>query len=199
MDSGKSDNAVNQYYLQIQALSADQHTETSQPQPLPDSPPSNYTLTAIYIFIGMVIIGTLGLLFTKTRQLNKLIAVLVVSLITSAIPLGLNLTKQTATITSQAGPELTPKQIIVKNVSTSGFSIDWSTDKQQTGIIRLSTSEDMTQNPKIVSSTLKESTSNHQVSVTGLKPGTNYFIEVLSGSEWYNHQGKPIPITTSLE
>lgn len=196
-----SDNPVNQYYMQIQALSQANAQETTQEtaqvvgnQTAP--PTTNYTLTAFYIFIGMLTVGVIGLLLTRTRDLNKLIAILVISLITSAIPLGLNLTKQKTTLTSQAGPELIPKELIVSEVTTSGFDISYSTDKAQLSIIRISTSADMKENSRILSHPQENKLSNHLIEVENLDPNTTYYTEVLSGSEWYNHNDKPLEITT---
>jgi hypothetical protein len=191
---------INQYYLRVEALtkvssSTNPPENPKRPTHLPFSLTS-YTQLAIYIFFGMIVIGALGLLITRTKQLNKMITVLILSLITSTIPLGLNLTREKIDLQSKASQESTPTQVYVFPPQVNSISIQWRTDKPQVGVVRISQSPDVTTNPRLISE--QSATTIHSIAIDQLRPNTTYYLEILSGAEWYNDDGQPLEVKTPV-
>jgi hypothetical protein len=194
-----SSSPISQYYLKIQALTPASSSQSTTTAASPINPPkqTDYLSLSMYIFFGMLLVGIFGLLLTKTKNINKMIAVLIISLVTSAIPLAMNLSQQPADISSQAGPELIPKNVIIDQVNKTGFNIYWYTDKIQVGVVKLSLSPDMKTSPQIISEPNTQAASQHQLTIDQLQPDTTYYLQVLSGSDWYDYQGQAIKITTT--
>jgi hypothetical protein len=123
--------------------------------------------------------------------------VLAVSFVTSAIPLALNLTQQRTAIESKANVEYTPTEVVITGVTATGFDITWHTDKPQTGAVRIALDKAMTENSRVITATDLQITTDHFISINQLEPGTNYYLEVLSGADWYNLNGEPLLIATT--
>ena len=77
-----------QHYLNVKALTPTTQDQSASPAASSyGSFPLGLTSTPVVIFFSLLIVGTTGLLITRTRDLNKLLMVLAIAVITSAIPL----------------------------------------------------------------------------------------------------------------
>ncbi len=97
-----------------------------------------------------------------------------------------------------ASPELTPKEVRVTNITDTGFSVSWLTDKQTVGFVAFGTSVSLgqtgsddqdagaTPTPRLV----------HHVTISGLIPRTRYLFKIGSGSNTFDNNGKPWEQTT---
>lgn len=101
---------------------------------------------------------------------------------------------------TQAAEEAIPKEVVIANVSDSGFTVSWVTDKAISGYVLygegqndLSTtaSDDRDQNLGEVSAYL-----THSVTVRGLKPETTYGFKIGSGKQTFDISGVPYMVHT---
>lgn len=188
------------HYLNVKSLTpASQPTTTSTASATTSNQASlslSLTSTPVIIFFSLLIIGTIGLLITRARDLNKLLMVLAISLIASAIPLTTQILSQETRLTSHAGPEYTPKNVIVYNLTATSFMISWQTDKSDTGIIRVRTTPEVSPHTRIISDSPDQSEYMHHLTVDELEPNNSYYLEILSGGQWYNLNGQPLYIKT---
>ena len=183
--------SLTSYYLKIQSLTP--ITEAASP-PFPILTPPTFQIPvfSIAIFLGVLIVGSFALLLTKSHQINKMLILLAIALVTSVLPLGLRSLSQQTTYLSQANVPFPPKNVIVSQVSATSFLITWQTDKPETGALRLYPSRILTEGSG-------DRAQNHLLLVDQLKPGTEYTFIILSGTQWFDHQGQPIPVKTPLQ
>lgn len=105
----------------------------------------------------------------------------------------------------RAASEFTPRQVRLTNVSETGFSVSWVTDEATVGFVKLgkeankldqTLADDRDQKSGAVGNSL-----THHVTVTSLKPGTDYWFKLGSGSgrAMYDSQGQPYKVTTATK
>ncbi len=101
---------------------------------------------------------------------------------------------------TQAAEEIIPKEVVVTNISDSGFTVSWVTDKAISGYLLygegqtdLSTtaSDDRDQNLGEISAYL-----THYVTVRGLKPETTYGFKIGSGKQTFGLSELPYMVHT---
>lgn len=100
----------------------------------------------------------------------------------------------------RASPEMSPKEVMITNISEAGFSVSWVTDSETSGFIKyeddsrvqLTSGDDRDQ---LSGST--GSFSTHHVSIKGLKASTNYTFKIGSGGNLYDKNGEPYSVTTA--
>jgi hypothetical protein len=196
MPSISPSNSLTDYYLKIQALTPITSTDS---QTVTAGVVNNFQIPtlSVVIFLAVLIVGAFALLLTKSHQLNKMFFLLTLAFILSAVPLTIQSTATRLDYQSQAGPILAPKNIVVKEVTSSRMIITWVTDKPETGAIRLGPTSSLGSDAKIYSEDQTELFTNHQLEITSLQPRTRYYFILLSGSQWFNDQGKPIEVKTA--
>lgn len=89
--------------------------------------------------------------------------------------------------------------IKITNTTDTGFNVVWISSQKETGSIKLGTSAtDLATEYKDVRDTvLNRGTYNvHNVEVTKLTPGTQYYYKILSGSATYTNSGSPYEYKT---
>ena len=93
-----------------------------------------------------------------------------------------------------------PEQVRITNVSDTGFSVSWITEKTDTGSIKLG----------MLVTELKQSVLDdrdqlsggaamaevHHVTTKNLTPQTKYYFKIDSGGKQYDNKGKPFEVTT---
>lgn len=100
----------------------------------------------------------------------------------------------------KAGPTALPKNVKISNLSATGFTISWITDVPVTGFIKYSDNPTKLTLPggdvrdQIAGSTSQYTT--HYIDVTGLTGDKTYYLEIGTGSQTYNDNGKPYQIRT---
>lgn len=196
-------NLLRAHYLKVQALSPVVNSSTppagssSPADPFFNFFTQNPTSAALLIFCAFMVIGIIGLLITKVRNVNTILTLMFIAFMTSTIPYGTRIIQQQTHLESQAGPELTPKNLIIDNVTRTGFTIMWDTDNPNLGALRLKSSLDPTEIPKIASEPDGPPLNKHVITVNNLKSNTLYYVDILSGSTWYNNNGRSLEVKTA--
>lgn len=185
------------HYLRVQALTPE--SPVSQPTNLSSSPFDLFSVLTSWpalLFIGLITVTFVALLIVKVKNTGTLISLLLMVLVAGAIPVSVGVVNQQTRLQSQAGPETTPKNVVVANVSPTAFTILWETDKSNVGTIRVHTSPQMDAFSKIYSEDDQEGIYKHFIRLENLTPSTDYYIEILSSGVWYNQNGTPLKVTT---
>lgn len=187
---------LTQYYLQVHALTPQSGAPDVAPTLLSGPPtfPFGITIIQLAIFSILAIIGIMALLAVKVHDLNKIILVLTIMFITSAVPVSVMVVNRRTQIESLAGPDPTPKNVIVSQVKNTGFSVLWDTDKPNIGVIRYRLKDDPVNFSRIVSEEEEGQIYRHVLVITDLKPQTPYVFEILSDGTWYDDRGQPLEV-----
>jgi hypothetical protein len=194
--SGVGENLTT-HYLKVQALSP--ASPITQPTAAPSASLDLFSALTSWpalIFIGLITITFVALLIVKVKNTGTLISLMLMVLVAGAIPVSVGVVNQQTRLQSQAGPETTPKNVVVANVSPTAFTILWDTDKSNVGTIRVHTSPQMDAFAKIYSEDDQDGIYKHFIRLENLTPSTDYYIEILSSGMWYNHNGTPLKVTT---
>ena len=117
-----------------------------------------------------------------------------------AIVVGVVLVKTRSGVESGAEESLTPKQVRITNVTDSGFSVSWVTDKATTGLVKHGTE---TNDIKKTALDDRDELSGeagavdvHHVTVKNLQSSTKYLFKLESGGKLFDNSGKLFEITT---
>lgn len=96
-------------------------------------------------------------------------------------------------LTTQASPDEKPQNIRITNISDTTFTLTYTTTKSVLGTISYGTSkptQTALDNRDEKTGTPKQYTT-HSITVTGLKPETNYVFSILSGGSIFQDADKP--------
>lgn len=101
----------------------------------------------------------------------------------------------------RAGPEYTPQNLQITNVTDRSFSVSWTTDESTVGYLKYGESGAVDTTITDDRDQLSGETGSfkvHHVTVRGLNPQTTYSFEVGSGSgqSLYDNNGQPYQVTT---
>jgi hypothetical protein len=183
------------YYSTVSTLTPKDAQAVSVEEEVPAVTTSETSLTLLtaplLIFIGLFIMAIVVQLVQKVLTLKRLMGALAVSLIIAASPFVSSLISERSNNPYlRADNSITPKDLEI-TVTRESAEVRWKTGKPVTGAVRLISI------PVDISITV---IGNDGVSVTGHSvilpvniPGT-YFLEILSGDEWYNDHGHPLRI-----
>jgi hypothetical protein len=189
--------SLTDYYLRIQSLTPVDTTQAAPVSPPPDNLlPFQIPVLSVVIFLTVLVLGSFGLLLTKSREINKMFLLLAFAFITSMVPLGLNSLNQQTQLQSQASPVHTPKNVTVTAVTRSSFIISWETDSAQPTILRYHTKPDFDALTQVIQQDQQTPTTSHTVILNRLQARTNYYLQILSGSDWYQDRSGPIQVKT---
>lgn len=103
---------------------------------------------------------------------------------------------------TSASVENAPKEVIVSNVSESGFAVSWHTEKALSGYVQygeegdeveLIVADDRDQEKGEVGNYF-----THYVTIKGLKPSTKYNFKIGSGADLYDNGGSFYNTTTAI-
>lgn len=189
--------------LQVQAL-----TPQSGNEPLSVSPPSSpnlpflenlpsVNLTNIIVIASISATVILVILFITVRHLRQTVLTLTMLLMLSAVPISVYIANQQTNLQSQAGPNYTPKNISVNQVTSHSFTLLWDTDSPDIGVVRIRMSPDSGSFNQIFQEAETGEIYKHILKIDQLQPATDYYFEILSGGIWYNQQGQPLKVTTA--
>ncbi|OGV96010.1 hypothetical protein A2W24_03010 [Microgenomates group bacterium RBG_16_45_19] len=189
--------AINRHYLQVQALTpASAQTTFGSATSTPSIDWFSLATPAFIVFTALLIVGIIGLLLTHTKNINKLLVVISIAFLTSLVPVSLNLVNQQASLVTKAGAGDVPTQVLVDQVTPTGFDVSWQTDNPSVGAIRLREPGQPPEYNRIIAEDQETGIYTHIIRVTDLRAATTYAFEVLSGGNWYNDQGQPLLVTT---
>lgn len=188
-------NGLDQYYLQVAALTPSESPQTSQP--VQEKP----TLTFLQVYlpiallVGFVGISIMVLFSKKALRGGGHAQAFGLFIIVTAIVMGTLNIKETIELQSKASFENTPQNVTVSEVSDSGFVISWLTDGATNAFIQVYKIEEPTATSLTFMSANRDHT-RHIVEATALEADSDYAVRVFSDGEWFDLDGSPLIITT---
>lgn len=99
----------------------------------------------------------------------------------------------------RASPAKTPTIVRIANISTTSFTVSFSTASESIGQVSYGESK----NPEVLVKDDREREINekphrlHYFTINNLKPNTEYFFNLISNNETYNDNGEPYTVKTS--
>jgi len=189
--------------LQVQALTPQSGSEPHSPT-LPSAPALPFladlpqiNLTNLMVVASISVLVILIILFISVRHLRQTVLTLAMLLMLSAVPVSVYIANQQTNLQSQAGPNYTPKNVSINQVTSHSFTLMWDTDSPDIGVVRVRTSPDSGSFNQIFQESDIGEIYKHILKIDQLQPQTDYYFEILSGGIWYNHLGQPLKVTTS--
>ncbi len=186
---------ISNYYVQVAAL-----TPQSEVAPIPAkvSPAQGGMIFAAMqsglIFVGFAFLALLVTAFRSHKKVATVATILMIGLITSTIPLGMQMVKEQQNVESQAAATYQPKDMTVAQVTATSFTITWKTDLPEIGVVRLRSTKDLI--PPMTMLQDPGELMNHSLVAANLQPNTHYYFDILSGGVWYDNNGEPIMVKT---
>lgn len=111
-----------------------------------------------------------------------------------AIGVGVYLVKTRTGFETKADEQAVPKQIMITNVTDTGFSVSWITDKATTGLIKYGTEANSIKQTALDDRDQLSGESGqfelHHASLKSLKPQTTYYFKLESGGKQFDNNGK---------
>jgi hypothetical protein len=195
-NEGVYDNIAD-YYLQVAALTP--QTEVA-PVPVKTTPGQGGMIFAAMqsglIFVGFAFLALLVTAFRSQKRLATVATIMMIGIITSTIPLGMQLVKEQQSVESQAAVTYQPKDMSVTQVTATSFTVSWKTDLPEIGVVRLRTTKDLL--PPMTMLQDPGELMQHSLVAANLKPNTEYYFDILSGGVWYDHDGEPLMVKTAV-
>lgn len=193
--------AVN-YFVTINQLTAHNtvsaHEETVQQTP---QSPLLHLLEpffpyAPFVLVALLFVVAFGIqVVYRARSLKNISTALVLAVLVASMPMMLTYVSQGSRQTVSAGPDEIPREVRVQANTPSSVIISWRTDAKHVGVVRLGAVPFAAQTPRVYLANNREEVQMHSVSINGLKKGTTYEFEILSGTSWYDNGGKYIQFT----
>jgi hypothetical protein len=184
-------NPFAQHYLEIAALDPSQ---SSSNIPAAAQNPQFYVTWPILAFIVFFIFAFSYFIHRKMKDVQSLLMVFGFAFLMATIPIAMQSTKQSTQTGIQASPDTIPQNIVVQNLNSTGFEFSFQTQTPTAAAIRITAQNDSQDQPRVI--TNNDVSQTHLFITQNLKPDTTYYIEVLSDTTWFTHNGKPIIITT---
>jgi hypothetical protein len=191
------------YFVTIDELSAHNtvsaHEETVQPVQQPTvfsslQPLLPYTPFVLFALLFVVAFGIQ--VVNRARNLKNVTTALVLALLVASIPMILTYINQGSPQTAKAGPDEIPREVHVQADTQSSVLILWRTDAKHVGVVKLGPAPFAQNSARAyITNNHEEEVQMHTVRVTGLKKGTTYEFEILSGITWYDNAGKYVQFT----
>jgi hypothetical protein len=119
-----------------------------------------------------------------------------------AIGVGVYLVKTRTKFDTKADEKAVPKQILITNVTDTGFSISWMTDKATTGLVKYGVEANSIKQSALDDRDQLSGESGafelHHVTLKSLKPQTTYYFKLESGGKQFDNNGKAFEKATGL-
>jgi len=117
-----------------------------------------------------------------------------------AIIAGVTLIKTRTSTDTKAESTIIPKQVRITNVTDTGFSVSWITEKATTGLVKYGTDTNDLKLPALDDRDALTGDTGvfeaHHVTLDRLTPGTKYYFKLESGGKAFDNQGKLFEATT---
>jgi len=124
---------------------------------------------------------------------SKIPTIIGVLILVVGIAVGVFFLQQRQLFRLSANPDLTPKGVKITNITSSSFTVSWTTDKPTTGFVKWGPTNQ-------IKNTSPESSSSpgntHSINVTGLNPSSTYQFEIHSNKNRYDNDNIPWQIQT---
>jgi hypothetical protein len=186
---------VEKYYLALSALTPKDVLAQS-----PVAGPSGLPLgtdTALLAIIGPAIIffaifiAVFGVfLLGRIKNWKMGVTALLLAITLGATPFALNMLKQGTDGSVKASPDEIPRNVRIIPLSKTSVQVVWDTDAEKIGAVRISLSPYLISNARIVVGNSEDKTKLHEITIGNLVTGKTYECEILSGSRWYDNEGK---------
>jgi hypothetical protein len=186
-------NPFAQHYLEITAL--DPSPVSAGETPLVPNPSLVVTWPLI-IFFALFIGSFTFLFFKRMKHLRSVFMIFIFAFLLGALPLAMQSISKPISTGIAASPDITPTNVIVSAVTPEGFVISWSTSQPTTGALKIGTSSDMQGSAIYQDYPAK---TDHRLVVLNLQPGSTSYLQILSNTVWFDHQGLPIQVTLPSE
>ena len=190
--------AIGPYLQTVEALTLKSTSQEAAPVVLSNSPWISFLFSPLLVYGSVVIFFLVFILLVVLQiarhivDLRKITASLVVALIVAVIPLSMRLILEANKLEIRASPDEVPRSIMVSQLSSTSLKITWTTNADKTGLVRVSKAPLDPQNAQVVIANFGDKMKEHTVRLENLQPGVEYELEILSGSKWYNIEGKPL-------
>jgi len=193
---------VGKYYLALSALTPKDVLAQS-----PIAGPSGLPLgtdTALIAIAGPAIIffaifiAVFGVfLMGRIKNWKMGVTALLLAITLGATPFALNMLKQGTDGSVNASPDEIPRNVRIVPLSKTSVQVVWDTDAEKIGAVRMSLAPYSVTETRIIVGSGGEKTKTHEVTIGNLASGKTYECEVLSGSLWYDNEGKRLVFRTS--
>jgi hypothetical protein len=181
-------NPFTQHYLEIAAL--DPAAEPSSIHSAATNPQLYITWPILAFFVFFVFVFSY-FIHRKMKDVQSLLMVFGFAFLLAAIPIALQTNLRSTESAIKASPDTIPQNIIIQKLDARGFELLFETPSPTATAIRISR---LGVSPIVLQS--HDLSQSHVFVVNTLEPATTYYIEVLSDTTWYNHNGQPIVIQT---
>jgi hypothetical protein len=148
---------------------------------------SVYAPFAIFFIMFIAVFGTF--MVGRIRNWKMGVSAFLLACTLAATPFLLQGMERFSTSSVRAGPDEIPRNIIVMSKNTKSALITWTTDKEQTGGVKLNELRGLLKNERTFIGNSGGKTKNHTVLIDGLILGKTYEFELLSGVRWYDNNG----------
>jgi len=192
LSSGKSNYYFTVYALTPKEATSDQQQEQIEAQVLQESPllPSLMVYAPFLLFFALFI-GAFGIqVVNKAWTLKRTMIALVIALFAASIPFALSTMQQGSLYQAKAGPDEVPRNVRIQQLSRTNTLVTWDTEADKIGAVRVGLAPLTDQTGKIVIGDLGKQVKVHTVHLEDLKLGSDYELEIFSGTTWYTDNGK---------
>lgn len=124
---------------------------------------------------------------------NTIPTIFGIILLAIGLVIGVVLVQNQQIFKSGASGDAAPKDIRITNVTDESFTVSWVTEKETGGFIKWGENTNL---GKTFGGGGIADVLTHSVTITSLKPLTNYFFTINSGGEDYDNNGSPWQIQT---
>jgi hypothetical protein len=185
------------YYLNVFALSQKQVIPQTEQTVQADValPPALSPLVVyapFFLFFALFITAFGIQVITKTWNFRRMVTAFIIALFAASIPLVLPFIREGIGTQTKAGPDDIPRNIRVVRSANDSAVVVWETGGNRIGAVRYTPAPFDERVGTVVIGDQGAFVTLHTVSLTRLKPGFTYEFDILSGTGWYDRNGKPL-------
>ena len=185
------------YYLNVFALSQKQDVpqseETVQTGPALSPSLSPLVVYAPFFLFFALFITAFGIqIITKSWNFRRMATAFVIALFAASIPFVLTSVQNGVGSQTNAGTDNIPRNIRVINGTNGSVLVSWETGGKRIGAVRYGPAPLDEEIGTVMVGDLGALVSRHTVKLLRLKPGFTYEFDILSGTNWYDDNGKPL-------
>lgn len=149
-----------------------------------------------FILFSALFIAAFGIqVVNRVKTVRSIITAFFIAIFAASIPATLTYIEQGSRQQVKAGPQEVPREIRVSPKSADSILIEWKTDAEHLGMVRIGTKPLTEETGRAYVADNKQKTRVHSVEVPKLIKGETYELEIYSGRAWYDDNGKYIQFT----
>lgn len=203
MTAADTGGRIADYFVNIEALQARAEAPNATPQTISSptpfasspfiselSPYGQYLLAALLFLCAFWIQIKDGIRSTK-----HLVIIFLLSGFAASVPFALAAINASFGLQARAAPQEMPRMVHIFPSAAHEVKVTWQTEDAMVGAVRYGvTPFDLSKTTPVIADG-GERTMVHTAILSGLSPGVNYVLEILSGTRWYDENGRPILFT----